>query len=489
MVKSKSERPVVFFLNPEELADKTLRMDLHYYHPKYRKTIELIENARAHYSVKQLDEVTEVTRMLGFEEDRFVKYVDHGIPFLQVHNIKEFEIDLTDVKYILIDAHQKLKRSQLRPNDVVITITGRVGTAAVVPSTIGECNLSKENARIRVQREEISSNYVAVYLNSRLGRTLLERWYSGSTRSRTLIKNLRKIPIIIPTKETQTRIVNKVMSLKQRRKKKFLEAKSYSKRAQRILGDGYKSIHKILGIKPQPPNDNKVFTLAKDELDDRIDVGFYSEKKKYNLQSNFPIKKIGEIVEFSRETVVPQKEPLKEFRYIQIRDVDPEYGRITSYTEMSGKCAPSRARLVIHKGDIITAMSGSATGTPRHSTAIVTEGFDGYVATTGFGVLKPRKNVDLFFVYFMLRGSYVLDEIKRRLAGATIPAITKSEFKRIKIPVPPLHVQKEIVNILKKATDKSNKYKLRARNLVKRAEEIDLKAEKEIRKALSIETK
>jgi len=487
VVENENERPIVFFLNPVELAGKTLRMDLHYYHPKYRKIVELIEDSRLYYPVKQFDEIAEITRMLGFEEDRFVKYVDHGIPFIQVHNIKEFEIDLTDVKYISVEAHQELTRSELLPNDVVITITGRVGTVAIVPPKIGKCNLSKENARIRVLGEEISSDYVAVYMNSRLGKTLLERLYSGSTRSRTLIKNLRKIPIIIPPKETQTRIVNKVMSLKQRRNRKLLEAKSLFKRAQKVIQGSYKSIYKILGIKPQRPTDERVFTLTKDRLSGRLDVGFYSDEKKYSLKSKFRIKNMGEIVKFSPETVIPQTEPLTKFRYIQIQDVDSDYGKITSYTEVLGKYAPSRARRIIRQGDIITAMSGSATGTPHHSTAIVTEEFDGCVATTGFGVLKPRQDVDTFFVYFMLRSNYILDEIKRRRTGATIPAITKSEFRRINIPVPPRRVQREVVTILSRAAEKSEKLKVQAREFIKRAEELDQKAEKEIRKALSIE--
>ncbi|MCJ7634129.1 hypothetical protein MUP77_17295, partial [Candidatus Bathyarchaeota archaeon] len=85
--------PIIFFVKPDELATQTLRLDLHYYHPKYAKTTALIERAAKLYSVKRLDEIAEVTRMLGFEEDSFVKYVQHGVPFLQVKNIKEFEID------------------------------------------------------------------------------------------------------------------------------------------------------------------------------------------------------------------------------------------------------------------------------------------------------------------------------------------------------------------------------------------------------------
>ncbi|MCJ7633144.1 restriction endonuclease subunit S, partial [Candidatus Bathyarchaeota archaeon] len=407
--------------------------------------------------------------------------------FLQVQNIKEYEIDYNKVKFIPIEAHQKLKRSQLRPNDIIVTITGRVGTVAVVPSRIGECNLSKENARIRIRDEAVSPDYVAVYLNAGLGKKLLEKWNSGSTRSRTLIKNVRRIPIIIPNKDKQTQIVKKVKMLKHRKNKILAEAENLFEKAQKIQQDGYLCAYKLLGIKKQHPKPEKVLVLMKEALKDRLDVAFYSGANKYILQSEFPVKKMEELVEFSKENAIPEREPFKKFRYVQIQDIDSEYGRMASFTELLGKDAPSRARKVIHQGQILTGLSGSATGTANHSTAIVPLEFDGAMASTGFGVLKPYRDVDSFFAYFMLKSSYVLDEIKRRLTGATIPSITESCFGQIEIPLPPMGIQCKIVDILRDAIENSENAKTQAKALIEEAEELDREAENEFMESLSIE--
>jgi type I restriction enzyme S subunit len=487
VVSTLSEQPILFSLNPEEIATKSLRIDLNYYHPKYTKIMELLEKAAKYYEVKQLGEIAEVSRMLGFEEDCLVSYVPQGVPFLQVQNIKEFEIDLAKVKFIPMEAHKKLVRSQLRPNDVIVTITGRVGTVAVVPSQIGKCNLSKENARIRVRDERISPEYIAVYLNAGLGRKLLEKWNSGSTRSRTLIKNVRRMPIIILTRDKQARIVRKVRLLKQKKNKALTDAGNLLQKAQEIQLKGYSLAYGILGIKQQLSKSEKIFVLAKEKLRDRLDVAFYLGADEYIMQSEFPVRPMKEIVEFSKENAFPEREPLKKFTYIQIQDVDSEYGKIVSFKELLGKDAPSRARRVIHQGQILTGLSGSATGTSHHSTAIVPSELDGSIASTGFGVLTPRQGVDLFFVYFMLRGNYVLDEIKRRLTGATIPSINESGFEQIEIPLPPIYVQREIVGILKKAMENSEKIKAQAKTLIKEAEELDRTAEDEFMKSLSTE--
>ena len=486
-MKTLSEQPVLFFLSPDELATRTLRIDLNYYHPKYTKIMELLEKAAKYYDVKQLGEIADISRMLGFEEDCLVRYVPQGVPFLQVQNIKEFKIDHAKVKFIPMEAHKKLVRSQLRPNDIIVTITGRVGTVAVVPSQMGECNLSKENARIRIRDERVSPDYVAVYLNAGLGKKLLEKWNSGSTRPRTLIKNVRRIPIIILDKNKQTQIVSKVGMLKQKKNKTLAEAGNLLEKAQKIQHEGYSLAYEILGIKQQFSESERVFVLVKEKLEDRLDVAFYLGSDKYNVQSEFPVKKMRELVEFSKENAFPERELLRKFKYVQIQDVDSEYGKIASSTELLGKDAPSRARKVIHQGQILTGLSGSATGTSHHSTAIVPSALDGSIASTGFGVLKPRRGVDLFFVYFMLRGDYILDEIKRRLTGATIPSINESGFEQIEIPLPPIQVQCKIVDILKKAMENSENIKAEARVLIKEAEELDRTAEDEFMKSLSIE--
>lgn len=487
MVKTISQQPVLFLLAPEELAT-TLRMDLNYYHPKFAETMERIEKAAKHYDVKQLEEIADVTRMLGFEEDKLVRYVPKGIPFLQVQNIKDFELDIRQVKYIPVEAHQKLTRSQLRPNDVVVTITGRVGTIAIVPPRTGECNLSKENARIRVRSSNIDPYYVAAYLDVGFGKKLLEKLDSGSTRSRILIKNLRKIPIVVPDVERQTRIVNNVKLLKKRKKEILAETESLLKKSRELLEDSYFHVYEILGIKRQFSKVEKVFVLPKEKLEDRLDATYYSAVSKYDLQSEFPIVTMDKIVEFSRENFSPEREPLGKFKYVQIQDVDPETGQIVSFTELLGKDAPSRARRIIHQGQILTALSGSATGTSSQSTAIVPPEYDGFIASTGFGVLRPRQGIDGLFVYFMLRSSYVLDEIKRRLTGATIPSINESSFQEIALPLPPIHIQCKIADILKRAMEDSISVKAKARTLSEEATELTQEAENEFITSLSTAT-
>ena len=91
------------------------------------------------------------------------KYVATGIPFIRSLNIQPFRISLDGVKYIDEDFHQELKKSQLKPGDVVVVRTGKPGTAAVVPSDLRVANCS--DVVIVRPRSGLDSRFLAYYVN------------------------------------------------------------------------------------------------------------------------------------------------------------------------------------------------------------------------------------------------------------------------------------------------------------------------------------
>ncbi|MGY1762336.1 hypothetical protein ACI79G_14920 [Geodermatophilus sp. SYSU D00779] len=95
------------------------------------------------------------------------QYVDAGVPFLRSQNVRPFRLNLTDVKYIPQSFHQRLRKSTLRPGDVVVVRTGTPGAAAVVPPSMPECNC----ADLVVIRPgpALDSRYLAYFINGAAG--------------------------------------------------------------------------------------------------------------------------------------------------------------------------------------------------------------------------------------------------------------------------------------------------------------------------------
>lgn len=141
---------------------------------------------------------------------------DEGIPFLRVQNITKMGLDLNEVKYIKKDVHNSLlKRSQLIENDVILTITGRIGTASVVPKDfLG--NINQHSVRFALKNEvdgiKIDVYYIVAYLNSLQGTLLSYRNVTGTTRPALDYNAIKNLKIIIPPSDIQYNIAKKFKS-------------------------------------------------------------------------------------------------------------------------------------------------------------------------------------------------------------------------------------------------------------------------------------
>ena len=81
------------------------------------------------------DEIT-----VGYVGPMTDEYRSTGIPFFRSLNIKPLRVEKDELKFISPEFHKRIKKSRLRPGDVVIVRTGDPGTAAVVPESFEDAN-------------------------------------------------------------------------------------------------------------------------------------------------------------------------------------------------------------------------------------------------------------------------------------------------------------------------------------------------------------
>ena len=156
-------------------------------------------------------------------------YLEEGIPFLRIQNVGDNKLVLDDVAYIHKDTHEsELKRSQLAPGDVLITITGRIGTSAVVNDELTEANINQHIVRMRLKSKDINPFYLAAFLNSVGGRLQTEREAYGTTRDALPYYCLAKIRVLTAGKELQNQVeqtVRKAAETEKDAKRLLAEAK------------------------------------------------------------------------------------------------------------------------------------------------------------------------------------------------------------------------------------------------------------------------
>lgn len=129
-----------------------------------------------------------------------------------------------------------------------------------------------------------------------------------------------------------------------------------------------------------------------------------------------------------------------EFKYIDISSVDNRKKRITEPKLLPVTDAPSRARQVVHRGDVLVSM----TRPNLNAVAVVPEALDGTVASTGFHVLRST-GVEAEWLFAVVRSAAFVERMSELVQGALYPAVRASDIRDFSFPLPPRLEQRRIL--------------------------------------------
>ena len=218
------------------------RIDSYYYQSKFRDVDKIVTSASFDsFNLGML--ISDISSGITPKVEKDYYTDSSGIPFLRVQNVTSLGIDLSDAKFIKREVHKgMLKRSQLEKDDLVFTITGRIGSAAVVPDNF-EGNINQHSVRFHLKGQitniNINPHYVAVFLNSALGRSLAIREVTGGTRPALDYKALKSLKVILPPIEVQNEIVVE-------NEKRLSHAEELKQKADAIVERAKKEVEQIL---------------------------------------------------------------------------------------------------------------------------------------------------------------------------------------------------------------------------------------------------
>ncbi|GAA7853384.1 restriction endonuclease subunit S [Helicobacter pylori] len=144
--------------------------------------------------------------------------------------------------------------------------------------------------------------------------------------------------------------------------------------------------------------------------------------------------RLGDIAEINPPTIIPNV-----FYYIDLENV--EKGQLLNKQLMTKNKAPSRARRLLSKNDILYQLVRPY---QRNNYFFTLNG--NYVASTGYAQIRTLQNPS--FLYFALHSNYFVNAVLDRCEGTSYPAISSNELKKCEVVLPPLNEQIAIANIL-----------------------------------------
>jgi type I restriction enzyme S subunit len=202
-------------------------------------------------------------------------YVEEGIPFIRSENVLWGYLNFSTVTNIPKEFHQKLKRSKVKPDDVVINIVGAsIGRCAVVPSIVADANINQAVALIRTNDALLPCYLMHVLISPQIQKDIRAARVE-TARPNISLADLNNLVIPLPSVIEQRRIIEEI-------ERYFSLADEIEKVVERSLAQGLRLRHSILKrafggkLVPQDPSDEpaeKLLERIKAEKARRVKAG------------------------------------------------------------------------------------------------------------------------------------------------------------------------------------------------------------------------
>jgi type I restriction enzyme S subunit len=366
----------------------------------------------------------------GGEYPKADEFVEKGIPFLTSKALggdgflKEDKID-----FIPIEKHNKLKKAQLKLNDVLFTNRGsNVGSIGFTDMRIAHGNIGPQLTLLRSDLKTIIPLFLYQIMKSEITVKQIRSQDSGSAMNFFGINTTSKFKLSIPSLPEQQKIASfltavddKLQALKQ----KLTLLEQYKK------GVMQKIFAQELRFKPSPI--------------EALEIG--------DEYPDWEEKKLGEVASFRRGSF-PQPYGLPEWYdnqngqpFIQVFDVD-ENMLLKPNTKNKISDLAIKQSVFVKKGTIVITIQGSIG-------RIAKTQYDAYIDRTLliFQSYKVPINIDYFkYVLFLL-----FEIEKTKAPGGTIKTITKEVLTDFKVLIPILPEQTKIASFLSAIDEKIEK--------------------------------
>ena len=156
-----------------------------------------------------------------------------GVPFLTGGNLKDGQIDITDVNYITKKKHGELTSGHLIEDDIIIAVRGSLGALGYVNKKNIDWNINSQLAILRTNKTELIGKYLLQFLLSSRGQIELTKKQTGSALKQLPIKALKDINIPITSIKEQQEIgaffqqLDSLIALHQRKLEKLKQLKKF----------------------------------------------------------------------------------------------------------------------------------------------------------------------------------------------------------------------------------------------------------------------
>ena len=348
----------------------------------------------------------------------------NGIPFLRGSDFSNGYLDSSNANYIKPEKHAELTSGHIKQDDIVLAVRGSLGTLGYATQENEGWNINSQLAILRTKKSEISGMFLIQYLLGSKGQKEIFSRNTGTALKQLPIKQLKDIPVPVPTLLEQQKIGNF-----------FKELDSTIALHQRKL-DLLKEQKKGYLQKMFPKNGAKVPELRFAGFADD-----WEERKLGDTETHFTDGNYGE----SYPSAKDMSDKANGIPFLRGSDFSNGYLDSSNANYIKPEKHAELTSGHIKQDDIVLAVRGSL-GTLGYAT----QENEGWNINSQLAILRTKKSEisGMFLIQYLL-GSKGQKEIFSRNTGTALKQLPIKQLKDIPVPVPTLLEQQKIGNFFK----------------------------------------
>lgn len=213
---------------------------------------------------------------VGFVGKMSDEYTEVGVPFLRSQNVRPFRFDPKNLLHISERFHAEIKKSSLKPGDVVVVRSGAPGQCCVIPESLDDANCS--DLVIVRPGKQLNSYYACIFINAETSQAFVNSERVGVAQSHFNVGSMKRTPLSLPPLPEQAEIVRRVEALfaiADRIEARYtLALTTFNRLTPALLAKAFRG-----ELVPQDPNDEPAAVLLERIRAARLDTPKKATKK------------------------------------------------------------------------------------------------------------------------------------------------------------------------------------------------------------------
>ena len=350
-----------------------------------------------------------------------------------------------NVKYISKHAYEFLAKSKVYPNDIIMNKIANAGSSYLMPDLKTPVSLAMNLFLLRIDDTKANPIYIYIYL--KINEAYVKSFANGSV-TKTITKDaVKNLEIELPNRAIQDQVVAQFTCINDKIILNRQINQTLEQMSQTVFKSWFVDFDPVIDNALDAGNPIPEALQSRAEMRQKVRKSADFKPLPADIRALFPAEfeeaesgwvpmgwKDGSLpdIAFINPTSWGTKNQPNYVNYVDLSNAKD--GIISSIDKISFKEAPSRARRILKKDDLIFGLVRPA----NRSFAYVH--IDGLTGSTGFAVIRAKNTIYKNFIYYFVTYDKNIEELARIADGGAYPAIKPDDICSLPLIIPPTEI-------------------------------------------------